>query len=147
MKLRDFTPIEPSHLPVSTAVRAGVWFSCYLPPPPQPLSSAVIPPVWRPPRGDRRFRVMSGGRDADRSWWRELCRCLFTWSGGLSQEGDLSIIFTRNTSSSGFSCSRFHVSCLCSSLAAIDQERGYRSRWLTASYSIYIAFEDSWSNL
>lgn len=46
-------------------------------------------------------------------------------------------IFTLNTSSSGFSCSRFNVSCLCGSLAAIDQESGYRSRWLTASYSIY----------
>lgn len=44
MKLRDFTPIEPSHLPVSTAVRAGVWFSCYLPPPLSlsPLLSSLL---------------------------------------------------------------------------------------------------------
>lgn len=36
------------------------------------------------PQGDRHLRVMSGASDADRSWWRELCPCLFTKGSGLS---------------------------------------------------------------
>lgn len=42
-----------------------------------PLLSPLLLPWWLP-RGDRHIHVMLGGSDADRSWWRELCPCLFT---------------------------------------------------------------------
>lgn len=52
---------------------------CHLPSPVllSPLLSSLLLLHWLP-RGDRHFHVMSGGSDADQSWWKVLCPCLLT---------------------------------------------------------------------